>query len=393
MKIAAIIGGLVTQSSGVANVVCALANEFERLEQTSRIYTATCRGRPLVTNMLDHPETCVAEPGIAMGGLAWSPKLRRRIQMDFDTVDIVHNHSLWMLPNSYAAEEAQRRRIPLVYSIHGFLEPWALQNSRWKKRIAGRVFQDRQLHGAACLHANSIAELGSIRRYGLRNPVAIIPNGASIPAPPSSTGIAGEGDATVVTSGKKVILFLSRLHEKKGLDVLLEAWQHMKDVQSEWHLVIAGPDDGYGRIVRRQIDDLGLCKDVTLSDPVTGSDKMSLLQSADIFILPSYSEGFSVVLLEAMACSVPILYTKGCNFPEAMLHGAGVELEYPSVVAVETGLRQMVIMTDQERADMGEKAHALVQRNYRWDHIASTYLSLYRWLSEEGDQPECVENT
>src|SRR5690606_25050928 len=163
------------------------------------------------------PSTWVSGRGLWLGGLSWSPPLKRKMREVIREADIVHNHSLWMLPNSYGSRIAARDDKPVVITAHGALEPWAMKNSGWKKRVVGRLFQEYDLQQADCIQVNSHAEAAGIRRYGLRCPIAVIPNGIHLPDFADLPPRENFDDIVPHAGGKRIALYMARLHEKKGL--------------------------------------------------------------------------------------------------------------------------------------------------------------------------------
>lgn len=383
LRVAFAVGGLYTEGSGVARIVCDLANALLRQGTPVEVYTADCPGRGADGTGLSPGNRLHAAPGTWMGRLAWSPALAAMLDRAAGELDVIHNHSLWMLPTHYARRAAARRGVPVVWTVHGFLEPWALAHSRWKKRLAGWAFQDRDLRSAACLVVNSLAELASVRDYGLRNPVAVIPNGVNLEdfaaLPPREEFEQRCPDVR----GKRVCLFLSRLHEKKGLGHLVEAWSRMCREFGEWQLVVAGPDDGYEVRLRERIAALRLDRSVSVTGALYGEAKRAAWSRAEAFVLPSFSEGFSMAALEAIAAGLPALLTPGCHFPEASRAGAAIEAA-PTAEGMEDGLRRLLGMSDVERREMGTQGRALVESGYTWNAVARRTLDVYRCVSNAG---------
>jgi poly(glycerol-phosphate) alpha-glucosyltransferase len=270
------------------------------------------------------------------------------------------------------------------------LEPWALKNSFWKKQLAGRLFENENLRAAGCLHALGTAEAENFRRYGLRNPIAIIPNGIELselyPLP----------DADVITErfpelkDRRRILFLSRLHPKKGLGNLFKAWRCLSTDFRDWCVLIGGSGQpAYEQELRSLVKDFGLEKSIYFLGPIYGEDKKLALAAADGFVLPSFSEGFSVAILEAAAAGLPVLLTRECNFPELASAGGGIETS-TELEGIEAGLRQMLALSEEQRNEMGRRGMELVQRSYSWPTIAGQMIEVYRWLLGSGAKPECV---
>jgi glycosyltransferase involved in cell wall biosynthesis len=189
--------------------------------------------------------------------------------------------------------------------------------------------------------------------------------------------------------GKFVLLFFGRLHAKKGLDLLAEALGRIAPAHPEIHLIIAGNDDGAFSPFRERITELGLNQRVTYFGHVSGERARQVWSAADAFVLPSYSEGFSMAILEAMACRLPCLFTTACYFPEAAAANAAV-IAAPSSTAVTEGLRGLLERTTEERRQLGENARCLVEARYTWDRQAENLAAVYDWLCGGGSVPEVI---
>jgi len=337
--------------------------------------------------------------------LGFSPDLTAQLRMGVRPGGVVHSHGLWMYPGRVARKCANKARCPLVISPHGMLEPWALNNSRLKKKLAAWWFEDKNLRQADCLHALCAAEADNFRRYGLKNPIAIIPNGVDMPEigdRRSEVGNTGDGTDTMVEKfpgmkGRRRILFLSRLHPKKGLSNLLQAWSKIQKAESgkrkaeEWVLAIAGAGQpAYEQELRTLVKDYALEKSVVFLGPVYKEYKRQVLADADAFVLPSFSEGFSVAVLEAAAAGLPVLLTRECNFPELVNAGAAIEIS-PQPSAIEAGLRQILESSELQRKDIGRRGLELVKQSYTWPVIAGRMCRVYEWLAGNGSRPEDVK--
>jgi len=384
------------QGGGIPPVVWALARETNQ------------RGFPCsVFGLRDQwvEEDCVGHhlpfaTGTVLGpkALGFSPALSAQLRTAVRPGGIVHSHGLWMHPGATARKCASRARGPLVISPHGMLEPWALNHSRLKKKLAAWWFEDKNLRQAACLHALCAAEADNFRRYGLKNPIAIIPNGVDVPDSGKQKSETGNQTTAAGTLAEKIpklkgrpcILFLSRLHPKKGLSNLLQAWQRVAHDFRDWRLLIAGAGQpAYEQELRDLAKNYGLEKSVVFTGPVYGEDKRQLLAAADVFVLPSFSEGFSVAILEAAAAGVPVLLTPECHFPELVKAGAAFEMA-PQASAIEGGLRQILELSEGQRKAMGRRGLELVKQSYTWPVIAGRMCEVYEWLAGNGPRPECV---
>jgi len=304
--------------------------------------------------------------------------------------DVIHSHCLWGTINNDAAVVAARHGIPHVISVRGLLQPRALRTSAWKKAIAAPLYAKRNLRRAKCLHALTDNEARSIRSYGLDNPVAEIPNGI---VPTQFDSLPGRAQAEArwpKLRGRKNVLSLGRIHPIKGLPLLIEAWRRLVPRHGGWHLVIAGPDeDGHLATLEELISSGGMEDDVTVTGPVWGQDKFALLGAADAFVLPSLSEGFSNVLLEALACGLPMVITTSSNVPLVGEAGAGF-LADPTVEALSRSVDRLLALSDTDRGLMGRRGVQLVHDRFTWSTVAAQMLDVYRWVCGQDDVPDCV---
>ena len=295
--------------------------------------------------------------------------------------DLVHDHGLWLPTNHAAAQAAARRGVPRVVSTRGMLEPWARAHRRLKKTVAWWTYQRRDLHAAAVLHATAPAEAQNLRGLGLRQSIAVIPNGVDVP---SETATLASRDGA-----PRRALFLSRVHPKKGLPLFLDAWAEVRP--SHWELLIVGPDeDGHRAELEGQAARLGIAGDVHFRDAVADDAKWDLYRSADLFVLPTHSENFGVVVAEALAAGVPALTTVGAPWQDLRDHGCGWWTEI-GVRPLAEALRDAVSRSDAERAAMGARGRALVAEQYGWPRIAQQMLAVYEWtLGRRPTVPSCI---
>jgi poly(glycerol-phosphate) alpha-glucosyltransferase len=269
------------------------------------------------------------------------------------------------------------------------LDPWAVRHAAWKKRLVGWWFENAHLAGAACLHALTEAEARAIRAYALANPICVVPNGvdlppATMPARPSWAEAAG--------NGRKILLFLGRLHPKKGLENLLAAWQDVQPAAgaSDWLLVIAGwSTGGHEQQLRRMAEAQGVSDTVCFVGPQFDHDKAASLVCADAFVLPSLSEGLPLAVLEAWSYGLPVLMTEACNLPEGFAAGAALAIDTDRA-GIAIGLRRLFAMSDAERRDMGARGQALVRQRFTWRQVGGQMATVYRWVLGGGAPPSCV---
>lgn len=374
-------GGVPVAASALLKACSALGLEVELLSQA-------LPGEGVV----DLPDNvaCHVVDMVDTSGFGYSRKLGRLLRKKAGQSDVVHSHGLWTYTNYASARTAASLGKPHLVTLHGSLEPWPLAHSRRKKSLVRRLFQDKALKNAACLHALSPSEADHIRTLGFKNPIAVIPNGidlADYATLPPKTILA---DMFPRLRDQKLILFLSRIHPKKGLLHLVEAWGALAGRFADWHLAIVGPDEvGHRAEVERAVEAVGAAHRTTFLGALGGEDKLAALAASDVFVLPSFSEGFSMAVLEAMASGLPVLLTPACNFSEAARAGAAVEVD-PNAESTRAGLELLLGMTDREREDMGRQGHRLVAGHYSWERTASELIRVYGWCLNGGAVPATV---
>lgn len=303
-----------------------------------------------------------------------------------ERLDLLHQHGLWQYPSIVSLRWHSRTAKPYLVSPHGMLDPWALGNSAWKKRLAGSLFQNRHLVRAACLHALNMAELRAIREYGLRNPTAVVPNGIDLPR----EGVSVQPQWTSrIPPEAKVLLYLGRIHPKKGLPALIRAW-HSSAPQS-WHLVIAGWDQGgHETLLKRLARDLGISATITFAGPQFGGEKAASLHRADAFVLPSLSEGLPMSVLEAWSYRLPVLMSSACNLPEGFSADAALALP-PEDNAMGARLAEFLTLSDGTLRRMGSAGRRLVEERFTRERVARDMAAVYRWTLGGGAAPGVVD--
>jgi glycosyltransferase involved in cell wall biosynthesis len=309
-------------------------------------------------------------------------------------ISVIHQHGIWLRSSHEVASFASRSDLPLVVAPRGMLEPWALSHKQLKKKIAWILYQRRDLQRATAFHATALSEGESIRRLGFRQPIAVLPNGVVFPMLGKCRREGGcakqeERRRIEVNDGRweRTVLFLSRINPKKGLLMLLEAWKAL--TPDRWRLVIdCNVDSQYLPVVARKVHDLRLGHVVDLVGPLFGVAKERAFLNADLFVLPSYSENFGIVVTEALAYGLPVITTSGTPWEELPAHGCGWWID-PTPEALTETLRQAMAMDPGALSAMGEKGRAYV-RKFDWDTIAQRTIEVYRWVLHQGPKPDCV---
>ncbi len=303
---------------------------------------------------------------------------------------VLHQHGVWAACGRSSLRWHDRFGRPVVVAAHGELDSWALRRSRIKKWLALRAYAGPLLRCASCLHAMGENELSAYRDFGLTNPVAMIPNGVS------QKWLTERGDAAAfraqcsLPGDRRLLLYLSRVTPKKGLPLLFQAIAALRKQMEDWLLLIVGPDEfDHTRQLRQLARALGIDRFVRFLGPVFGEQKRNAFAAADVFVLPTHSEGNPIAVLEALGAGVPVLTTRGapCDYLVARECGWWTEIDAESV---REALEDALGWSKARLAAMGERGREVVQNRFTWPRIAKMTLELYSWLLGGVDRPEFV---
>lgn len=324
-----------------------------------------------------------AFPSIGPKRFGYAPGLTSELKAH--SYDALHLHGLWNHTSVVARGWNRANDGALVISPHGMLDPWAQRNSQIKKAVAKWAFENANLRSAAVLRALCWAEADAIEALGLGVPIAVIPNGISLP----------ESDYVPVhpaDTSRKRLLFLGRIHPKKGIAELIEAWAiagaKSSALRDDWILQIAGWDDGdHLQHLVRLVQERGLTN-VEFSGPLFGAAKLDAYANCDAFILPSYSEGMPMTVLEAWAHRKPVLMTHACNIPEGFVAGGAYRIENPPQSLAAALLYHLDQPSSLE--ETGERGRKLVEERFTWERIVDQHIALFTWLSGRGPRPRHV---
>ena len=289
---------------------------------------------------------------------------------------LVHDHGLWLTTNHAVAKLCRQRKICRIVSPRGMAGTWAMNHGKWKKRFAWRLYQQRDLHSATAFHATSQQEADEIRRLGLSQSIAVIANGISHPQLPSRSR----------TDNQVRVLFMSRIHPKKGLLNLLQAW-HNASLPANWQLILVGPDEGgYQREVERLVASLRLSEQVRFNGSVNDIEKWQIYVDADYFVLPSFNENFGIVIAEALMAGLPVITTTGTPWSGLDEHDCGWWVE-PTVSGLQAALQSASKQSTADRQSMGARGHQYVTSEFSWEKSARQMLEFYQFIQRGGSEP------
>lgn len=368
---------------GPAVVVRDLTRALAKQGLTVDVATTDDDGEGTLDVPLDQP---VERDGVQMfhlprrssGSYLFSWALTRWLWRNVAAYDVVHVHSVFSYPSLAASRIAGSKKRPYVLSPHGMVEPWSLNHKGWKKAPYMRLVERQTLSRAAALHALADAERRNIEALRLSAPVFVLPNGVDLDAFATLPERAAFESRYPETAGKKIVLFMGRIDPKKGLDLLVRAFADVtrRDLAGRLHLVIAGPDlVDHKAAIENLIAAEGIGESVTFTGLLEDVEKLRALAAADLYVLPSHSEGFSMATLEALAAGCAVVITEACNFPEVTNAGAGVVIQ--TAVEPLTEALDGLLRDDARRREMGRRGRELVFSRYGWSSIARGMSEVY----------------
>jgi glycosyltransferase involved in cell wall biosynthesis len=326
-------------------------------------------------------------PCVHRGDFIFSWSLLHWLKTHAADYDLVHTHTVFCPLVSWATRICHRQKIPYVITPHGMLEPWAFSYKAWKKKLYYQLIEKHTLSRAVAIQGIASTEVTNFDLYSAKTTKFLIPNGIHgqdfqhLPSPQIFYSAFPD------TKNKTLILFLARIDPKKGLDLLALAFAQVKQQFPTAHLVIAGPDSiDFQATAEKYFIQAG-CRDaVTFTGMLSGELKHSALAAAQIYVSPSYSEGFSMSVLEGMASGLPCVITTGCNFPEASNVTKIVPVEQQEIANALT----WCLANPGEAQTMGNQAQQFIFEKYTWDKIAQQMITVYSWILNQGPKPNCV---
>ena len=309
---------------------------------------------------------------------AVSPSHTLALLRKAEQVDVVHNHSLWSMVNVAAGWVVPGRKAKLVTSPRGTLSAWALGRSRLAKKLLWPL-QRRALEQADLLHATSEVEYREIREQGFKAPVAIIPNGIDLP----------ELIVDRPRAEQRTLLFLGRIHPIKGVDRLLNAWRQLQHLHPGWRLRVVGRGEaGHEREIKELAHSLQLER-VDFSGPLYGAEKSKAYFEADVFVLPTHSENFGMVVAEALAHGCPVVVSKEAPWAGVKEERCGWWVEH-DVNTLTGGLDAALSESSEALREKGAKGRTWMERDFSWLSVAERMAASYRLIHHGGEPPLCV---
>ncbi len=370
MRIAQIVASLESRHGGPSRSVRALAESLARAGHPVALRGTVPAGEE--ENRSDANLTTRLFP--RGWPAAFAPSALLRADLAAGDYDVLHNHGLWLRPLHYAARAAAKWHAPLVISPRGMMTPWAWNHHRFRKALAAKLVHPGALSAAAGWHATSEAEAADIRQLGFTRPVCVAPNGVDAPSAPAEVAAAHYWFTRApALANRRVALFYSRLHAKKRVLELIDLW--LSKPRGDWVLLVVGIPEQYSvKQLETYLLRNGGNGRVFVHD---GASQPQPYAAAALFLLPSHSENFGLVVAEALVRGLPVLTTNTTPWSEVVGRGAG------DCVAWENygrALDALLAESPEGLHDAGQRGQAWARAAFSWDLAAQTLLAFYAQL-------------
>ncbi|KXX72552.1 glycosyltransferase [Flammeovirga sp. SJP92] len=282
--------------------------------------------------------------------------------------DLIHLQHIWHPYTAIVTFFSKLYNIPYLITPRGMLEPWIMNKNPIKKKIALFLYQKNDLKRANCIHATCELEKNNIQKVISHDSIKIVPNGLDLSKVPSEKQ----------SYNNKKVVFLSRIHQKKGIELLIEAW---KKIDTDWKLEIAGDGEAnYIKSITEKINNSN--SNIEYVGAVYGTEKWDFIKSSDIFILPTYSENFGIVVAEALSVGVPVITTKGTPWNDLNVNKCGWWIDL-SIDNLADTLQQAINTSPDELREMGKNGIKLITSNYDIKQISKRINTLYFQIQNE----------
>ena len=375
MKVLQVVPGIYRESSGPSYSVPATCSGL--LHNGVDVELFATDGMP--ARAFEYPVHIFEKKKFPIDAMGRSPDLLRALKQACKTADIIHTNSLWMFPNVYPDWARKGTKCKLVIGPRGTVSPWAMNRARLKKFLFGHLWQYRVLRNADMFVASCEEEAEDIRRLGYRQPIAIVANGIDIP-----------DDVVPGRCERRRMYFLSRIHPKKNVELLIKCWAKLESEFPEWDLSIVGPDENnaYADSMKKLTADLG-CRRIRFEGELKGLEKRKFVAASECLVLPTHSENFGMVVAEALALGTPAICSKGAPWKGLVENRCGwwVDANEPTFA---NAMREVMSTERKELEDRGSRGREWMTRDFSWNRIGADLKAAYFWLLIGGGRPDHV---
>ncbi|MFC1914421.1 glycosyltransferase [Chloroflexota bacterium] len=360
---------------GSAEVPYRLSRELARKGHQVAVYTSNFKLQREYLALDPRIDFHAFKTWLSPAAFQVTPGLINGIKRKIKDTDIIHLHNYRTFQNIIVHHYTGKYGVPYVLQAHGSLP--RIISRKVLKQVYDNLWGYRLLKDAARVIAVTPAEAEQYRGMGIsENKIEIVPHGVDL-AEFADLPQRGEFRSKYgLDSDQRIVLYLGRVHEIKGLDILAQAFADLAENMSDTRLVIAGPDDGYLSALKKLTADLGIADRVLFTGPLYGQEKLKAYVDADVYVLPSVYEIFGITVLEACACGTPVIVTDCCGIAGAIDGQAGLVIPHDKDRLLDA--LQHLLNDDKLRQKFGERGKALVQEKFDWEKIAGQVERIYQ---------------
>lgn len=372
MTVLQIVTSVSEESSGVTQTVEAICRALSASGTDVELHSLQPLDRRLSVKNVAYRRACFPHPHLGR-----SPEMLKGLKVACKTADIAHVNGLWQFPDVYPLWASRGTKCKLVVQPHGTLSKAAMKYSRLIKFVFGHLFQYEVLRKADMFVATSQEEYEDIRRLGYRQPVVVLPNGVDLP----SMNLSVEAK-----SDRRRMFFLSRIHPKKNVEMLIRCWAKLESRFPNWDLSIVGPDKNnpYADQMKELAAKLS-CQRVKFEGELNGDAKYRFMAESDCEVLPTHSENFGMVVAEALACGTPVICSHGAPWEGLMTNKCGWWVPTEEV-SLESAMCEAMSLNDATRQEMGARGREWMKRDFDWNIIGQKMKIAYAWLLDMSDK-------
>ena len=379
MKIIHVIPYIRNESAGTTYATVELCEALQRNGCDITLYTLN----PIIKKEYGFKVKSFDKDWFSYPALGSSQKLYNELLKDAEDVDVIHAHMLWMAPSYYAGLVANKLNKPFVLSPHGSMTKWAWNRSKWKKNIVMMLGQKKALKSVDCFCVTAELEKEELLELSYKKTIANITLGINI----KKNSILCEKKQL------KRLVYMSRIHPKKGIDLLLYAWNKIQNRFQDWELIIIGGGDIEAKVDYPK-EMLNLSKKiknqrVTFTGPLFGEEKDIQLQCADLFVLPTHSENFGLAIAEALSFGVPVITTKGAPWSGLIEKNAGWWID-TGLEPLTDCLLTALTLEKKELEEMGNNGRKWMTEDFSWDKVALAMIETYKWILDKNNKPDFI---
>lgn len=372
MKVCQIVQSVSNMSAGPTYSVGSLADELTNLNCEAKVcsFSKHTDEWPFKVDLINSYEALESFGLLGLNSIKLIRELGR-------TQDVLHAHGVWRSANLFTYFLNENTKSKIVWSPRGMFSEWSWSQKSLMKKPFWYILQKRSVNKSVCIHATAKSEYEDVRNRGLIQPVAVIPNGVPIPS------------LDRIINKRKEIVFLSRIHKKKGIELLIDSWSELENKFPDWQVKVAGPlDSAYAIEIQNYAKQKKLVNFKFIGE-VHGDSKRKLLSEASIFILPSYSENFGIAIAEALAHGTAVISTTETPWEKMVEHNCGWWVK-PNKVEIKEAINNALTFNADELMKKGINGRVWMKKDYSWNTVAEQMLSVYMWQKELLDKPEFV---